>query len=120
MTNKQAATVNAKVGELVHQHMWRQKVTQTSLASTIGVTQPSIARKLRGERPFSIDELLSIAAALNLPITELLPNNESPRPGGPDGGDSGLGIKSPKLYQLSYRGTNDDSNATPALVEAVA
>lgn len=120
MPRQQEANVNAQVGELVHSHMWRAKLTQTKLAQHLGVSQPAVAKKLRGERPFSIDELLAIAAYLNLPITELLPNAENPRPGGPDGGNDGLGIKSPKLYQLSYRGTHDDSNAPHRELETVA
>lgn len=88
MTQKQETTVNAQVGELVHQHMWRNKVTQTALAGVLGIGQPGVARKLRGERPFTIDELLAVAAYLNLPITELVPNAENPRPEGPDGGET--------------------------------
>lgn len=87
MTNTREINVNALVGELVHQYMWRNKVTQTAIANALGVGQPAIARKLRGERPFSIDELMAVAAYLDLPITDLLPNAENPRPGGPDGGD---------------------------------
>ena len=87
MTQQQETTVNAQVGELVHQHMWRNKVTQTALAGVLGIGQPGVARKLRGERPFTIDELLAVAAYLNLPITELVPNAENPHPEGPDGGN---------------------------------
>ena len=87
MTNAHDTNVNVLVGELVHQHMWRGKITQTQIAHAIGVGQPAIARKLRGERPFTIDELLTVAAYLDLPITELLPNRSGPHQGGPDGGD---------------------------------
>lgn len=121
MTNHTKADVNVQVGELVHQHMWRQKVTQTTMADALGIGQPAVARKLRGERPFSVDELLAVASHLNLPITEFLPNAGSPHQDGPGGGDAtnGLGIKSPKLYQLSYRGTNDDTNAAPAHLDRI-
>ena len=86
MTNAQIhqTGINAVVGELVHQHMWRQKVTQTALARVLGVSQPAIAKKVRGERPFSIDELLTVAAHLDLPITALLPNAGKPDPEGSD------------------------------------
>lgn len=98
MTNAQDTNVNVLVGELVHQHMWRNKVTQTKLGAHLGVSQPAIAKKVRGERPFTIDELLSVAAYLNLPITDLLPNAENPHPAGPGGGDEstdfGLKVRS--------------------------
>jgi predicted XRE-type DNA-binding protein len=126
MTNAQIhqAGINAVVGELVHQHMWRQKITQTALAQVLGVSQPAIAKKVRGERPFSIDELLTVAAHLNLPITDLLPNAGRPDPEGSDlTGAPGRArtddnpIKSRELYQLSYRG-EDDGTATPELPAA--
>lgn len=87
MTNAHDTDVNVLVGELVHQHMWRGKVSQTRMAQILGIGQPAVARKLRGERPFSIDELLAVAEFLDLPITELLPNEGSPRPAGPGGGE---------------------------------
>lgn len=86
MTKAHDTNVNVLVGELVHQHMWRDKITQTQVAQALGVGQPAIARKLRGERPFTIDELLAVAAFLDRPITDLLPNAENPRPEGPGGG----------------------------------
>ena len=114
--------MNAQVGELVHQHMWRNKVTQTAMAAILGISQPAVARKLRGERPFSVDELLAAAEFLNVAITEFLPNAGSPHQDGPGGGDAtnGLRIKSPKLYQLSYRGEIEDSNVVPMRRQAVS
>lgn len=103
--------MNTLVGELVHQHMWRGKVTQTAIANVLGISQPAVARKLRGDRPFSVDELLNVAEFLNVPITEFLPNAGNPHQGGPDGGgnaDNGLKVRSSN--QLSYRGTDNDSN----------
>lgn len=122
MTNAQDIDVNVLVGELVHQYMWRGKITQTRMAGVLGIGQPAVARKLRGERPFSIDEILAVASHLDRPITDLLPNAGNPRPEGPDGGDAmnGLRIKSPKLFHLSYRGTGENSNVVPLHREAAA
>lgn len=121
MTNTREINVNALVGELVHQYMWRNKVTQTAIANALGVGQPAIARKLRGERPFSVDELLAVAEFLNVAITEFLPNAGSPHQGGPDGGgnaDNGLKVRSSN--HLSYRGSSDDTNIVPMRRGAVA
>ena len=46
--------------------------TQTDLASTLGLAQSSIARRLTGEVDFRISELEAIAAALDVPLTRLL------------------------------------------------
>lgn len=117
MTNAQMNTtgINAIVGEMVHTHMWRNKVTQTALAAHLGIGQPAVARKLRGDRPFAIDELLSISQFLQVPITELLPNAEKPHPVGPGGGDGStdLGLKVRSSNHLSYRGGTDDTNVIP-------
>lgn len=113
--------MNAQVGELVHQHMWRNKVTQTALAAILGISQPAVARKLRGERPFSVDELLAAAEFLNVAITEFLPNAGNPHQGGPDGGgnaDNGLKVRSSN--HLSYRGDAHLSNVHPIDFAAVA
>ena len=116
MTNAHDTDVNVLVGELVHQHMWRGKITQTQVAQALGVGQPAIARKLRGERPFTIDELLSVADYLDLPVTELLPNDGSPHQGGPDGGESApsrartgdLRIISPTVLAFPNRSREQD------------
>ena len=81
-------TVNELVGELVHGAMWRRKLSQTEFAKQLGITQSALSRKLHGNRPFDIEELLLIAVILELPITALIPKMENPRPDGPDGGSS--------------------------------
>ncbi|QFG09709.1 hypothetical protein PBI_PIPP_38 [Gordonia phage Pipp] len=107
MTTRQPATAetNAAIGELVHQHMWRRKITQTQIGARIGIGQSAVARKLRGERPFAVDELMAIAAFLDVPITDLLPTEPPPGPDAPDGGD-----------ECARR----DSNPKPSVREVVA
>lgn len=81
-------SVNALVGERVHQALWRRKITQTQFAPMLGVTQSALSRKMRGERAFGVDELLDISEYLDIPITDLLPKRKDPHPDGPDGGST--------------------------------
>jgi len=65
-------TINQAIGEKVHTLMWRQGVTQERMAVELGVTQAAISKKVRGKRPFSVEELLRTAVLLRTSISELL------------------------------------------------
>ena len=52
--------------------MGRHRVSQITLAGHIGISQPALSRRLLGEHPFDMDELLSIAAFFNVEVTALL------------------------------------------------
>ncbi|WP_425579785.1 helix-turn-helix domain-containing protein [Tsukamurella strandjordii] len=56
--------------------MWRRQMQVKDLAPAIGATAVSLGRKLRGERTWTIDEVLAVARALNVPITDLLPEDD--------------------------------------------
>lgn len=77
------------IGEIAHALMWRKHLTQTQVASILGIAQPTLNRKLRGTRPWAVNELYALAAALDVPVTDLLPEQRHPRPdNSPDGGES--------------------------------
>ena len=84
-------TFDERLGEAIHQVLWRRKIRQTEFARTVlGITQSAFSRKLRGERPFFAGELALIAAALDLPVVDLLPGVEvGPGDGSDDGGAAG-------------------------------
>jgi transcriptional regulator with XRE-family HTH domain len=63
------------VGERVHAAMWHKRMTQKQLASVLGVGQSAVARKIRGERGWSLDEVLAVARVLDVPVTDLLPDS---------------------------------------------
>lgn len=52
--------------------MARRHHTQSSLAEAVGMRQQALSRRLSGVTPFTIDELAAIAAALSVPMTELI------------------------------------------------
>ena len=52
--------------------MSRKDLRQKWLAATLGITVPSVSDKLKGVTPFTTDELMTIAGALGLSLSELL------------------------------------------------
>lgn len=52
--------------------MWRKRVSQQKLAEALGTTQSSVSKKVRGTRPFTLDEILTTAQVLEVPPSELL------------------------------------------------
>lgn len=53
--------------------MARKRVTQVALAGLIDMPVHSLARRLKSETPITVDELAAIAAALDVPVGDLLP-----------------------------------------------
>lgn len=64
--------MDAEVGRRVHMLMWSTKLTQTDFAPRIGLTQAGLSKKLRGERGWSVGELVSVAAALGTTVAYLV------------------------------------------------
>ena len=75
--------VDVVIGERVHAVMWRSKVSQVALARQLGLTQTAVSKKVHGDRPWFVSELLDVAAILHVPVSTLLP--EAP-PAGPPAG----------------------------------
>lgn len=99
-TRPEGRTFDEKLGEAIHQVIWRRKIKQTEFAKSIlGITQPALSRKLRGERPFSAEELGQIADELRLDLNELTPRNFT-GPFGPDG-DGGSSGQAPAAGKSS-------------------
>lgn len=63
------------VGERIAMLMFRHRVTQTALSRSLGMTQPALGKKLRGERKWSLDDLYAVARELGVTISELLGEN---------------------------------------------
>lgn len=61
-----------RVAENVRGWMARRNVTQTALAKRLGCSQPVISRRVRGEIPFDLDELIEIAVVLDIDLSELM------------------------------------------------
>lgn len=52
--------------------MARSKRTQAALADSIGMKQQALSRRLAGTTRFSIDELMRVADALEVPVNDLI------------------------------------------------
>ena len=52
-------TTNQEIGERVHLLLRRQSTPQEKLAEHLHISQAAISKKVRGNRPFSVDELLA-------------------------------------------------------------
>lgn len=53
--------------------MARQNVPQRRLAEALGMSQAAAWRRLRGEVPFDVTELVRIADLLDVPASQFLP-----------------------------------------------
>lgn len=63
---RQAVAADIRAG------MGRHRVTQAALAKKIGCSRVALSERLNGHRAFNTDQLLTIAAALDLDLVELL------------------------------------------------
>ena len=66
-------TTDEAIGQRVHQILWTRRIRQSDVCLALGVSRPTMSKRLRGERPWTVDELLALAAYLRVPITDLLP-----------------------------------------------
>lgn len=52
--------------------MARKRVTGTTLAQALGVSQPTLSRRLNGHIPFDLDELEVVGKVLGVSVSDLL------------------------------------------------
>ena len=64
--------VREAVAAEVRAGLGRHRVTQAALAELIGMSRPALAARLHGRQAFDVDELLVIAAHLDIPVLELI------------------------------------------------
>lgn len=60
-------------GANIKAEMARRGVKQAALAAALGLSQPQVSARLRGVVPFNVNELLAVAAFLDVPVATLLP-----------------------------------------------
>lgn len=65
-------TTNEAIGQRVHSLMWNQRITQEALALALGISQTAVSKKVRGKRPWSVDELLAASIVLGTKPSEIL------------------------------------------------
>lgn len=74
---------DAMIGERIHALLWRSRLSQATFAKTLGVSQSTMSKKLRGERPWYTGELIATSQALDVTIAYLYgETKEAPTPKG--------------------------------------
>ncbi|WP_227491288.1 helix-turn-helix domain-containing protein [Nocardioides salarius] len=68
----EAISIAVEVGANIHQQMWRRKINQTQLGAAIGVSQSTAGKKVRGEVPITVVELMQIARLLGVEPGDLV------------------------------------------------
>lgn len=56
----------------VRAEMARRGIRQTLLAEHLGLSQAAVSRRVNGQTPFDVDELIKVAALLGVPAAALL------------------------------------------------
>jgi transcriptional regulator with XRE-family HTH domain len=64
------------VAEEIRSVLARKRMSASHLARLMGVTQPYLWRRMAGETSFDLTDLERIAAALDVPVLQLLPARE--------------------------------------------
>ncbi len=71
--NAGTLTADQAVGLTVGQYMQLAGKTRSALASFIGISQPTMSRKISGKISWSVSELVDVSNFLNLDIQDLMP-----------------------------------------------
>jgi DNA-binding phage protein len=61
-----------EVAKALRGEIARQKAARATLAQAAGLTVEQLRRRLRGDRPFNVDEFVALCHALNVPVSEML------------------------------------------------
>ena len=78
----QRSEIDALIGQRVHHVLWRRKIPQTELAATLGITQSTLSRRLRGESAWFAGDLVALSEALGVSVGWLFGEEETVRPKG--------------------------------------
>ena len=93
MSNTATYTATEAVAREIRGLLAKAGLTQKDVASILAITQAGVSDRLRGKQNFSLDELLTLAGALNLTIGDLL-------------GDSIVSARVPEPSYIEGQGRN--------------
>ena len=80
-------SARGKLAAEVRAEAARAGISQNKLAHLTGISQSTINRKFKGQKPFDIDDLEKIANVLGITVAHFFGVvDKNPRPDGPDGG----------------------------------
>lgn len=72
LTYMETRTYNERVAAEVRASIARKGVSQTVVAEQAQMSNASLSRKLKGQYPFAVDELLAIAPLLDITASRIL------------------------------------------------
>lgn len=65
-------TPSEAVAAEIRAELARRRIRQAKLAALLGISQVSVSRRLSGETPFDINELVKVAEFLGIPVSDIL------------------------------------------------
>lgn len=72
-----STTPTPQITANIRAELGRQNKTRAALAREMGVTEMWLSRRVNAQTPFTVDDLATIAAALDVPMADLLPTEAS-------------------------------------------
>lgn len=71
-------TPDEALGRAFEQARWDSRISQTVMANKMNISQPTLSRKLKGERPWTFAEMIKAADALRIDVRTVLTNMWGP------------------------------------------
>ena len=65
-------TTEQQIAERLYIQMRRRRLTGVAAARVLGVKQSTVSKKLSGDRPLTLSELLALCAWMDVPVSEIL------------------------------------------------
>lgn len=76
-TSKKLSDIELAIASVVRGEMAKRRLSANSFAAKLGISQPSLSSKLRGDTKFSIGELEAFASELGLNLSWVIMTAES-------------------------------------------
>lgn len=73
-------TPSAEIGANIRAEMARRGVSQTAMASQMGIGQSALSKRLAGTVPLDVNELAAVARFLNVDLSVLIVGAALPEP----------------------------------------
>ncbi len=70
-----------RLAKEIHAELIRQDLTPADLTETLGLSKATMTRRLNGEVPFTVVEVMEISSWLDVPFQELLTRSDAQRRG---------------------------------------
>lgn len=72
-TTERELAVAQHVGSTLNQLLWERRLTKGRAAQALGISPSTFSKKIRGQVPITVDELMTLARLLEVEPGQLLP-----------------------------------------------